>query len=70
VTPKADQRRRHHSFRTDLAIFLGVNLALAVTYGVLAVSGVEVHGMWVWPVVALLWAVRLFFEARARPEPR
>ena len=58
---RSSRTRTHHSFRINLAIFPGVKPVLAVTWAVLAVSGVGRR---------LLWPVRLLFEAGGRFELR
>jgi 2TM domain len=51
-------------FAIDLVIFLAVNVTLLMACLVLFALGVPFRGLWVWPIVVVLWAVRLGLEGR------
>jgi hypothetical protein len=58
---RASEKRR---FAVNVAIFLAVNVALLIAWAGLVVFGVHTRGLWVWPIVVALWAVRLGLEGR------
>jgi hypothetical protein len=62
VDSRATEKRK---FAINLAIFLSVNAVLLIAWGALIAFGVHATGLWVWPIAAVLWAVRIGLEARA-----
>jgi 2TM domain-containing protein len=62
VDSRATERRK---FAINLAIFLSVNIGLLIAWVGLVAFGVHATGLWVWPIVAVLWAIRIGLEGRA-----
>jgi fatty acid desaturase len=56
VALRRSKAQRQRSFKVSLAIYLGVNAVLGVTWAVLTIAGVHVTGqLWPYPVVMGLW---------------
>ncbi|MGZ4120172.1 MAG: 2TM domain-containing protein [Actinomycetota bacterium] len=62
---QARDRSREKAFRVNLVIFLSVNALLLLVWVVLTVAGVRLHShLWPWPVLMVLWGIRIGVSAR------